>query len=146
MREILFRGKLTNKKEWVEGALIAVPGFTAILEHEDTRIDYPYLDEVGGVIDGGVLVVILETVGAYTGRTDRNGVKIFEGDIVKTWIEGGAHSGFSWPLGVVEFRESAFGVAHGKYKFTPLSAYAPRVLMEVVGNIHDNPELLKEGE
>jgi len=146
MREILFRGKWTEEGKWVEGALIAVPGFTAIIEQDDNRIDYPYLGEVTGIIDGYVLMVIPETVGQYTGRADRNGKKIFEGDIVKTWLEGGAHSGFTWPLGVVEFRESAFGLAHGKYKFTPFSSYVPRVLMEVVGNIHDNPELLKEGE
>ena len=146
MREILFRGKMTYEKEWVNGALIAVPEYTAILEHYDNRWNYPYLDGDTGTIDGGALCVFIETVGEYSGRTDRNGVKIFEGDIVKTWIEGGAHSGFSWPLGVVEFRDSSFGIAHGEHKFTPLSAYAPRVLMEVIGNIHDNPELIKEDE
>lgn len=134
MREILFRGRQRFSTKWVEGSLHLIESngmeFAWILGHEVHKS----------------IEVALPSVGAYTGRTDRNGKKIFEGDIVKTWLEGGVHSGFSWPLGVVEFRESAFGLAHGKYKFTPFSSYAPRVLMEVVGNIHDNPELLKGGE
>jgi uncharacterized phage protein (TIGR01671 family) len=144
MREILFRGKRIDNKEWVEGAFV---------KKIDPLTGIPSYFIVGQGVTQGMLdplctwyIVDPATAGQYTGRTDRNGKKIFEGDIVKTWLEGGAHSGFSWPLGVVEFRESAFGLAHGKYKFTPFSSYAPRVLMEVVGNIHDNPELLKEGE
>lgn len=132
MREILFRGRQRFSTKWVEGCL-------HLIENKGVTFAWILGHEIHGSIE-----VSINSVGAYTGRTDRNGKKIFEGDIVKTWLEGGAHSGFTWPLGVVEFRESAFGLAHGKYKFTPFSSYAPRVLMEVVGNIHDNPELLKE--
>ena len=134
MREILFRGRQRYVGKWVKGCLHVIESNTLIFAW------------ILGPSNHESIEVSPATVGQYTGRADRNGVKIFEGDIVKTWLEGGAHSGFSWPLGVVEFRESAFGLAHGKYKFTPFSSYAPRVLMEVVGNIHDNPELLKEDE
>lgn len=134
MREILFRGRMRYSNQWVEGSLHLI---------ENRGLTYAWI-LWKGVHES--IEVSLHSVGAYSGRTDRNGKRIYEGDIVKTWLEGGAHSGFSWPLGVVEFRDSSFGIAHGKYKFTPLSAYAPRVLMEVIGNIHDNPELIKEDE
>lgn len=134
MREILFRGRKRYENTWVEGSL-------HVIENKGSEFMWILTPSIHGSIE-----VSPSSVGAYSGRTDRNGKKIFEGDIVKTWLEGGAHSGFSWPLGVVEFRESAFGLAHGEYKFTPFSSYAPRVLMEVVGNIHDNPELIREGE
>ena len=127
MREILFRGKRTFTREWVEGGLMFVN-------------DYAFIMPAGT----GSVEVITETVGAFTGLRDKNSKRIFEGDILKTWLEGGAHSGFSWPLGVVKFREGSFGIAHSKYKFTPLGSYSSRVYMMVVGNIHDNPELLKE--
>ncbi len=131
MREILFRGRQKYSCKWVEGSL-------HLIENKGATFAWILGHEIHESIE-----VSINSVGAYTGRTDRNGVKIFEGDILKTWLEGGAHSGLSWPLGVVEFRESAFGVAHGEHKFTPFSSYAPRVVMEVIGNIHDNPELLK---
>lgn len=129
MREILFRGKRPYMGEWAEGGIMFINGYAFIMP-----------------AGTGSVEVIPETVGQFTGLVDRNGKRIFEGDILKTWLEGGAHSGFSWPLGVVEFREGSFGIARSKYRFTPLSSYAPRVLMEVVGNIHDNPELLNWGE
>ena len=77
--------------------------------------------------------VIPETVGQYTGVTDKNDTKIFEGDIVTMpSYHGGKHKT------VVYFKNGKFAVDGSNYSFKDI---CPRN-MEVIGNIHDNPELL----
>lgn len=119
MREILFRGK-TVGGDWIEGTpMVFTDNFVQIcrpLEHNET--------------------VIPESIGQYTGLTDKNGKKIFEGDIVTIpSYRGGKHKT------VVYFKNGKFAVDGSNYSFKDIS---PRN-MEVIGNIHDNPELLKGG-
>lgn len=129
MREILFRGKLKTTGEWAFGNLnITIKG-TNIITPDDTPIG-----KYGAVIPG--------TVGQYTGLTDKNGTKIFEGDILRAEINGGPYDKFVFPVGVIAFENGCFGNKDRK-RFTPLSSYASRVSFEVIGNIHDNSELLK---
>lgn len=131
MREILFRGK-TEKGEWVEGLLwkkkyktdkIFISCFP---DHDDNEEVFP---------------VKPETVGQYTGLTDKNGKKIFEGDIVTGLF---LHSR---PVnGVTAFRDGSFGLLWdraGAETFTPFTSMC-NVEYEMIGNIHDNPELSKE--
>lgn len=130
MREILFRGKRTDNGEWVYGDLI----HRKIWGHEVTIIR---------VSDGGFdcyeeYEVIPETVGQYTGLTDRNGTKIFEGDIVQTedccyvvlWDSVRATYYLRNPIARV---------------LTDFYHYFGEDLI-LIGNIHDNPELLEGAE
>lgn len=131
MREILFRGKRVDNNEWVYGFLSKSRGNNHFLS---LCIDH----EENGVMLSSI--VEPETIGQYTGLSDKSGVKIFEGDIVNI-IRAEEN-------GKVEWRENdaAFEVVGDCLEASFLeNLYGHDV--EVIGNIHDNPELLKgEGE
>ena len=136
MREILFRGK-TDKGEWVQGCFLH-NGFdydTAIWEEENKL----------------VTEVTPKTVGQYTGLTDKNGTKIFEDDIVKCTD---TFSDYEFIAVVM------FGNPKGEYnwgfqlnRISGANANTDILLwvdveetgafIEIIGNIHDNPELLE---
>ena len=126
MREILFRGKRTDNHKWIEGTGVFNDGVnTWIFANEPNR-----------AIAYGMqhYVVKPETVGQYTGLTDKNGKKIFEGDIIN----------IEYPIttvkcAVVEYVGSAFVGSTDCDAWDLDNYYA----LEVIGNIHDNPELLK---
>lgn len=118
MREILFRGKRTDNSEWVEGYY---------LNQRESLTDKKacYIAANNGY-GFNYISVIPETVGQYTGLHDKNGRKIFEGDIMR-------NAG-----NVVEFYGGDFCI-NGD---SPLSYWTGT---EVIGNIYDNPELLEGG-
>lgn len=137
MREILFRGKRLDNGEWVEGYLIVFPKSkrTKIMVWEQADLDFNAIE------------VNPETIGQYTGLTDKNGKngkKIFEGDIVQAKIESGNHEGFMWNPMTVAFLKGSFCLTDRKgYAFAVLGAFASSVTFEIIGNIHDNLELLE---
>lgn len=125
MREILFRGKRGLDGEWVEGSLIIWS-------------DGSYSIEIGR-LDTPMESVIPDTVGQYTGLCDKNGKKIFEGDIVEDGRDYNEEDGY----GVVEWNDGAFEViSEGNWSGTFYTNYYGYEF-EVIGNIHDNPNLLK---
>lgn len=120
MREILFIGKRACGHGWVDGCLINKDGNAFIIQ-SDSDYWHP---------------VIPETVGQYTGLDDKNGVKIFEGDMVRylNSIESGN--------GVVIFDTCAFLFNWIDIDETDslLRYFQCSKELEVIGNIHDNPE------
>lgn len=125
MREILFRGKHSEKSRWDYGDLYMDHGRTYIASR----------DMMHGVRVHGE--VIPETVGQYTGLIDKNGTKIFEGDVVHMRTSG--LSGH----GEIVYKDGSFGIEDKKRnRFYYMYHDA---IYRVEGNIHDNPELM-EGE
>lgn len=141
MRDYLFRGK-TSTGVWVYGSLINVPSFCCIMEEDNgTNYEYPYLDGDLGIIDGQITPVIPETVGQFTGVCDKNGKKIFEGDIVS----------YLWDKATVCM---LICFKDGEFCMKPISANQPGEYWEIrisgygvdaviVDNIHGVRELLK---
>ena len=117
MREILFRGKSRNNGKWYEGDL-------------GTVAHKRFIDD--GIVNERV---IPETVGQYTGLTDKNGKKIFEGDILK----GAWETVFQvvYDDCYLGFRAKEKDGMHNCIDYYGLDR------LEIIGNIHDNPELLK---
>lgn len=157
MREILFRGKNTFDGHWVHGLLISIGDeLSMIVSDNGLNRAYP---------------VSSETVGQYTGLTDKNGKRIFEGDIVRL---------FDISVGEIVQECGAFGIGCRKqidYDYlaseiapvtgnnnTPMFCYNDNFVslwelwwnyneesdeisvIEVIGNIYDNPELLEVGK
>lgn len=127
MREVLFRGKALCGK-WVEGLPYEVDGVIGCIRVKE---------QIQDIIFYTTYKVIPETVGQYTGLTDKNGKKIFEGDIVlyardEELGQISYHEGEA--MFVVEFDTwvTDFDHMYGKD-------------LEIIGNIHDNPELMKGG-
>ena len=148
MREILFRGKRKDNGEWICGDLLqdVESGICAIVSYVNLGGNIHDLSE------SCIFAVIPETVGQYTGHTDKNGVMIFEGDIVK----GTAYSATT--IGVIVWIDeiSSFGVRRVNAP-NPTAWENSSILRcvslgktdefaaEVIGNIYDNPELLGGG-
>ena len=150
MREILFRGKQLDSGKWLEGYITYRYRYDKQSKKEilGPVIDTPHkfaFGEAAGMVIGSIQVT-QGTEGQFTGLTDRNGTKIFEGDIVEAVLTDGIHYGFSWGRQVVVFDRGAFGLKDRREEITPMCNYAANVAFEVLGNIYDNPELLEATE
>ena len=152
MREILFRGKDKYKGSWVKGFYYIkrsrYAGDKTFISEK--HIITTGIEETSGAYGENTEYiecnVIPETVGQYTGLTDKNGKKIFEGDIFKgKVIEGKLVNYVFWYD--EEERGFVYGSSYKKGYRMSIASYALSVKeFEVIGNIHDNPELLKGGE
>lgn len=131
MREILFRGKRIDNGEWVEGGIIPLD-----IESGYLFIAEPYLSAstlpVHEIVKNYTHLVIPKTVGQYTGLKDKNGKRIFEGDIVRL------PELFGGEIAVIRFFGTAFKASGSAFYYQICES------MVVLGNIHDNPEFLEE--
>lgn len=133
MREILFRGKRIDNSEWVYGSF-AKDGIelTAIEDEKKPFISWEFIcrynAETGNV---DMFEVERETVGQYIGLTDKNGNKIFEGDII-------TYDRKTYEMRYIE-KYARFAGKNNDCVF----AVVPFGAIEIIGNIHDNPELMK---
>ena len=132
MREIIFRGKRTINGDWVYG------GFVHGNERKSLRDSiFVYDSETQSFND---YEINPSTLGQYTGLTDKNGKRIFEGDIVKT-------DKFSEPnkqyIIKYDLQFGAF-IGQDRYNVYFVTFDGDSCDFEVIGNIHDNPELLEK--
>jgi uncharacterized phage protein (TIGR01671 family) len=135
MREILFRGKRIDTGEWVEGSLlkVTIKGQTVHLIFGDN------FSLIGGNVKAlSHAMVDPATVGQFTCLTDKNGKKIFEGDIVRAHFR----TNHSKQTFLVFFEDGMFLFDNNCVEVPKYDIYG----MEVIGNIHDNPELLEEAK
>ena len=135
-REILYRGKRTDNGEWVEGWVTS-----QFKKHTEGELLTRIQSNVFGV---GEHLVDTETVGEYTGLTDKNGKKIFEGDIIICKKEiCGNFIDSCVEIGFVEMKHGAFGLHRKQGYYRPFKDWLEDYEYEIIGNIHDNPELLE---
>ena len=137
IRTLIFRGK-TEEGKWLEGYLHKTDGvgkgyraFAIQVQDIDSYMCRPHSHEVQP-----------KTVGQFTGFTDKNGKKIFEGDIVDCWSEGVNAQG------TVQQRRDGLWIIYPAWQKHIMWGLCPdeysHTTVEIIGNIHDNPELLEK--
>ena len=144
MREYIFHGKCRDEDKWVEGCLIHYGDYCCILQDEDKLhpIDVPYLNDLG-CIDGYATPVVPESVGQYTGMNDKNGRKIFEGDIIR--LDEYVKSTFDINDGVVKYGWGGFYIGDFSTlnSLNALATFDGVLRGEVIGNVFENADLLE---
>ena len=146
MREILFRGKSTKTNQWIYGGFHIWEKRQVCVFGNDRLKD----DEISCVITVNsfadwnmprtmhAVEVIADTVGQYTGLTDRNGNKIFEGDIVNILTE-------NEEIGIIVYEDGGFIVRADKFSIDFINNINGTDV-EVIGNKYDNPKLMERQE
>lgn len=124
MREIKFRAKIKNPhvNKWVYGYLVSET----------------YINEKNNL---GYTPVRKETIGQYTGLHDKNGKKIYEGDIIEWTTLSGKKYRFSVEYSNKYAQYVSINTKDVSMEYEPLGDYEN---IEVIGNIYENSELLKE--
>ena len=155
MREILFRGKRIDTGEWAYGVPVPVRENTYPVNVVE-MVEYVNYDEMDNMWpDYSSVDVDPETLGQYTGLTDQNGRKIFEGDILSVEFdvqhpEEGEPDKYYERAVVIFSKPYAGWLADYGYDTLYMSEYispnGESKCAEIISNIHDNPELLKGGE
>lgn len=129
MRVIKFRGKATHTNKWLYGDLIKIGNSYHIIGKDDMREDGHHITQNSDTPTW----VDEKTIGQFTGLLDKNGKEIYENDIIKIEDEG------------VVLKPKVVIYAIGMFSDGEWSlSYYGEDIIEVIGNIHDNLELIKE--
>lgn len=152
MREIIFRGRRIDNGEWVEGFFYQHPltkeCFIGV--HDFNSYSIAYMGNLGCPVFSKI---IPETLGQYTGLKDLNGVRIFEGDIIRYIYEPGKGFWNANQLSVIQYGKTGwqFDGIMGTNKYALMTGCLSAIPFnqdlenipefEVIGNIHDNPEI-----
>ena len=141
MREILFRGKREDTGEWVYGYYAHLPSAAG-------AADIIYVPASDPDDSNHTVFVDPETLGQYTGLTDKNGVKIFEGDIVHLYGDKDTSTRFINYKALVIFAHGGFCAIDGTLDDYAVCRFdfTSSLNCEVIGNIYDNPELIEDGD
>ena len=140
MREMLFRGKRADNGAWIKGYLLGdeITGEYFIHASGNSVNESPKVGEEG-VLHFLAFEVIPETVGQYTGLKGEHGTQIFEGDIIEGYFDHKKIRGYIFYGSNAKFfvqRKGLYGIELNNAEDW----------IEVIGNIHDNPELLEDVE
>jgi uncharacterized phage protein (TIGR01671 family) len=146
MREILFRGKRIDNGTWVYGYYGVFKDnyeiFVPFSEEEEKRNEGHVFSAIGGLWNR----VNPETIGQFTGLTDKNGTKIFEGDIIDAsaeWWDASGPAGHDSPIIAVTWNNDLCGFDPFANYDCDCGVYICADNCKVIGNIYDNPELLE---
>lgn len=156
MKEVVFRGKAKATGKWAYGSLVhgidpREESYIVICRKLDDDADELHYERIFMAVDP-------ETVGQYTGKTDKNGKRVYEGDIVRQTFEGYNHGSQTWyeeydgfDIGAVTFTGCGTFIKpiRGELNrnmepqdWKPCKKRLISYRAEVIGNIFDNPELL----
>lgn len=137
IRTIIFRGKRKDNGEWIED-YYASQSNHACFANELKYQHFIFKDVSLDIGLGGLqeFEVAPETVGQFTGFTDKNGKRIFEGDIIRKTNKGRHPEIFTANI------RTDFRVKEEVY-YGPCEHFTESCEYEIIGNVHDNPELLK---
>lgn len=136
MREILFRGKSAEDGKWFTGQLLH---FKSPVSEKELNVivegcEWDDSNEWFNLCR--MTKVVPETIGQYTGFIDKNGKRIFEGDIIRKTNKGRCPEIFTANI-YTNFPEKE------EVYYGPCERFTESCEYEIIGNIHDNPELLK---
>jgi len=123
----LFRGKATNNGEWVTGHLVQG-------ETQEPRIFFR----------GAYCYVYIKTVGQCTGKRDRTGTLVFEGDVVTVAAGNDPSGSLGYVTGEVLYSDEACGYLISQGKAAVALGHYDTPCVKVKGNIHDDPALMEE--